>query len=175
MGIVSKLSQSYGAHKGDFALGRYEELKAMIKGAIGEYNVLLAQTKARGLGGAAAGGKYADKAKAYGARGAAAAAASGDKNAGQTKKAGGGGGGLLTSLKQNAQAMANHEETQRTAAGASHRRCAWWGGVGFLGKETPYQLTCTLYHTSLSLAEPGDSKSAQKLTHIAHDSATHLT
>ena len=33
-GITAQLRDKYGAHKGDFALGRYEQLKTMIKDAI---------------------------------------------------------------------------------------------------------------------------------------------
>ena len=103
---VPLLGQAYGVHKGDFALGRYEELKAMIKGAVSEYNVLLAQTKARGLG-----GKYDNVAKQYGVGGKQPQG--GDSSATGSKK----GGGVLGSLKQSAQAMATHQDGPRSSAG----------------------------------------------------------
>ena len=45
--ISLKLGQSYGQHKGDFALGRYELLKAMIKDSIKEYEEVMQTVQRR--------------------------------------------------------------------------------------------------------------------------------
>jgi hypothetical protein len=38
--MTSELAEGYGRHKGDFAIGRYEELKAMIKSAVQQLNAV---------------------------------------------------------------------------------------------------------------------------------------
>ncbi|ELT90564.1 hypothetical protein CAPTEDRAFT_209614 [Capitella teleta] len=47
--IAQKLETKYSAHKGDFALGRYDELKAMIKSSIKEYESCLEEMQKKGL------------------------------------------------------------------------------------------------------------------------------
>lgn len=47
--ITQELSKSYGRHKGDFALGRYEELKGMIKDAVAQCKELKSVASGAGV------------------------------------------------------------------------------------------------------------------------------
>ena len=98
-GILTKLGQTYSAHKGDFALGRYEELKAMIKESLAEYEAALSDNKCKQHG-----GRYEDIAKQYSGKGSSDGKSSSAAKGGKAK-----GTGTVTNLKQTALAMANHE------------------------------------------------------------------
>ena len=96
-GILTKLGQTYSAHKGDFALGRYEELKGMIKESLAEFEAALNDNKTKHHG-----GRYEDIAKQYSAKTPASRATRSAPTGGKTS-------GVVSNLKHTAAAMASHE------------------------------------------------------------------
>jgi len=49
LAVRSTLGAAYGLHKGDFAIGRYEEIKRMMKQAIADCDVIVGEQKDRPL------------------------------------------------------------------------------------------------------------------------------